>query len=459
MKTKNLLSVLAIMALCFNVASCSKPIEETPEEMEQAPKKAVSITTRSTSTIEYPITLYAFNTSGTLVESITAEDAEDDLEMRLAVGQYHLVAMAGMSGLNEVTTPMLDASIGIPDNGIIASAVQMGQADINMASTELEADIEITITLTYQVAQVYVELHDIPTDVISASITLSSLYADETFHGTKSGSKAVTIPLNRKSETENTTWCSNIVYTLPGCENIPLTLNINLSNNEKSKIYSYSHNTNLQEATPYNLIGSFKNGFNLTGTITAEGWNEPENITFTFGMESGEDTPEQTPEDTPENEPNDKPDNGPISVSEIPEAKTLWNGHFVAKVTNNGDGNAELLLMSLEEWDIAGVDASTEPISHAESYVENDMSNWCIPTSQELIAIFPTFATSSAIENVNKTLVNEGKGTKLTNASSYLCDEATKYVLLSANPIAINIIDSQNYHLRLVKTVTVVKSE
>lgn len=458
MKTKSFLSTLIIIMLSTSIISCDKSIDEVPEGMELAPKKKVGVVTRSASTIEYPITLYAFNAAGNLVQSVTAEEEEDALEMELAVGSYHLVAMAGTSGLDEVESPAIDSSIGIPEEGIIKSAVQMGHADIDIPSTELASGIEITLTLKYQVAQVYVELQDIPIDVNAASVTLSSVYSDKTFRGALSGSKTVTIPLIKKSETDNTTWCSTTLYTLPGLEDTPLTLNINLTNDTKTKVYSYTHDSNLQAATPYNLVGSFKNGFNLTGTITAEGWNETENITFTFGMGAGEDNP-ATPDITPEDTPSDTPDDGPISVTEIPEVKTIWDGHFVANVTNNDDGSADLLLMSLAEWDIAREDIESEAVSHTNSFVENAMNDWRIPTSEELIDIFPTFATSSEIEKVNRVLVNEGKGVKLTNSAPYLCNEATQYVLLSSSPMAMNLVSSQNYHLRLVKTVTVVISE
>ena len=445
MKVTGILGARGIFPLCAAIVfsacitSCNKSIDDISEVPEQVtPKKTVGVVTRSTSAIEYPITLYAFNATGNLAQSVTAEGEEDALEMELAVGSYHLVAMAGTSGLDEVDSPAANASIGVPEDGLIGSAVQMGSADINVASE----DVNVNIVMSYQVAQVNVELQDIPADVEEVSITLSSIYTDETFYGTMSRGKAITIPLEKEPNTEGT-WYAPTVYTLPG-SSTQLTLSISMDN----ETYGYTHSSNLKAATPYTLIGSFKDGFKLTGTVTAAGWNTAEEIAFTFGINPGDDTPIINP----------APD-GSYNVEEIPSIKTIWNGHFVAKVTNKGDTSAELLLMSLNEWDATNADASTVASSAVNSYTEDDMRNWRIPTSEELISIFPTFSTSNEIDKVNKALVNEGQGVKLTNSEPYLCNEAMQYVLLSSNPMAMSLVASQDYHLRLVKTVTVVKSE
>lgn len=436
---------LAFTAIVLSMSSCSKSIDENIEPTE---KKVVEVLTRSSSaaSIEYPLTLYAFSSDGTLAESTTANDADDPLQMQLPVGDsYRLVALAGAAGLTPVTTPTASTGIGIPTNGLITSPVQMGQADISTVTTDVEANL----TLSYQVAQLTVQLHNIPVNATAVNVTLSSLYTNETFEGTLSGKGTITIPL---AKTENaTTWAASTVYTLPGVDNTALVIGINIASDNRTQNYSYSHTSTLQSGTPYSLIGTYDGEFNLTSTLTPEGWNPPEEISFTFGAENlnnGGDTPG-----------NNGSNNGDAvyNVETLPTVRTIWNGHFVAEVSELDNNTAELLLLSLEEWETAGANVS-QCISSNEvfNYSENGITGWRIPDYTELSRISPGLSSSTNIDKTNSTLQQAG-GTKLTTSYLYLCkdSENIKSVQLNSNPQTKNLVNDNIYHFRLVRTVTV----
>ena len=426
MRQKHL--TLAFTAIALSLCSCSKSIDEVIEPTE---KRAVEIFTRSSSaaSIEYPLTLYAFSSDGTLKESTTANNAEASLQMQLPVGDsYRLVALAGARGLTPVTTPTASTDIGIPTSGLITSPIQMGQAVINTITTDVEANI----TLSYQVAQLTIQLRNIPTDATAANVTLTSLYTNKNFEGTLSGKGTITVPLAKAANA--TTWEASTVYTLPGIENTGLVVGINIVTNNKTQNYSYTHNSTLQAGTPYSLIGTYDGEFNLTGTITPTGWNASEDISFSFGAENLN------------NGGNNNSNNGGTNggdvydVEELPNVNTLWNNQFVARVTPTDNSTAELLLLNrLKEWEVT----KGEIESSISGYTEYNLGDWRVPTEEELTYL------STNYTSINGIISSMGK--KLTG--SYFCGDGTRYINIE-NGQAGNV-ETGKFKLRLVKTVTV----
>ncbi len=453
--------IFAKAAVVSFLAGCSNPISEMEQPSDTTPRM-VGITTRSTADISYPMTLYAFySKSGALAGTTTAFSADDILTLPLRLGSYHLVAMAGTEGLEKVTSPTADQSIGVPEEGYINSAVQIGRADITVQDKDISADLK----MSYQVAQIDIELHDIPTDVTAVNVSLSSLYSDMTFRGNLSGEQTISIPLE-KVEGEDDTWESNTIYTLKG-SSTQLTLSISMTNETSTKTYGYTHTNNLEAGTPYTFIGSYIEGFYLTGSVTSAGWNEPQKINFTFGVGAGanEDNEENNEEDN-ENEGNnddtnnsqgtkddDLPDDTDANywVTTIPEAISIWNGHFVGVVTTSNDTEATILLMSLEEWETTAANAATV----WNGYAEGNIGNWRIPTTDELLTIasWGKAANSGTLTLANSILQRE-EGDKLENSQNYLCGDGDKYVQISNDKVQATASDV-TYRLRLVKSITV----
>lgn len=456
MKAPNFIPALVAIAILGSFASCSNYISEIPEQSSQEVKK-VSVATRSTSDIIYPLTLYAFYAkSGFLAKCVTIQDESEALEFPLAVGSYHLVALAGSNDLDIGASPSVDESIGVPDDGIMNTAVQMGHADISV----VDENVQVNMVMSLQVAEVNIELQDIPSDVTEVSVSFSSLYTGETFRGSLNGTAPVVLQLTK--HTDGTTWSHERFYTLPG-NSTQLTLSISMTSESGVETYGYTHISNLKSATPYQFVGSFIEGFNLTGIITCEGWNELESIAFTFGLgadnledpadgEAGNEDTGESGDDTLEDDVNT---DGTYSVTEIPSVKSIWNGHFVAAVQSGTNGDeAELLLLSLNEWSATGDEASSVASDAVADYTEDGLGDWRVPTSAELLGIIPSLSMSGNIDGTNAALINAG-GTKLSNGKSYLCDDAAKFLNMGSTSAAVNIATSGDYLLRLVKSVSV----
>lgn len=454
--------ILATVAILSFLTGCSSPINEIEHPSDTTPC-IVGITTRATADINYPVTLYAFNAkTGVLAGKVTAESEGKTLTMSLKAGKYHLVALAGAQGLETTDSPTSDSSIGIPSNGLITSAVQMGGADIEVDNT----DLTVELNMSYQVAKIDIELHDIPTDITAVNVSLSSLYSDMTFRDNLSDEQTISIPLE-KVEGEDDTWKSCTVYTLKG-SSTQLTLSISMSNETSTKIYGYTHTNNLESGTPYTFIGSYIEGFYLTGTVTSKGWNKPQNINFTFGIgagtnedneDNGEDNEDEGNNDDTNNsqgiKDDDLPDDTDASywVTTIPEAISIWNGHFVGVATKSSDNtSADLLLISLQEWETTAANATTA----WSGYSEGNIESWRIPTSEEMITIASwgkSNGNESKLTTVNGKLRNIG-GDGLTNSKNYLCGDGDKYVQISNDKVQTAASDV-TYRLRLVKSITV----
>jgi hypothetical protein len=229
-----------------------------------------------------------------------------------------------------------------------------------------------------------------------------------------------------------------------------------------TKTYGYTHTTNLNAGTPYAMTGSYKGTFTVGGIISGAGWASTENIGFTFGPGAGEDNtdpeitedPEDTGDDNSENTEtgnenvSDETD-GTYTVTSLPQEKSIWEGHFIAQKVSADATSAELLLLSLEEWEVTPTEAAGIP----ETYTENGMSDWRIPTEVEMNSITTSLGSAAHINGVNTTLTG-AEGEALTSSGKYLCADAAKYVIMGSSTV-LPAHSTDTYKLRLVKTVHV----
>ncbi len=452
---KLFLTSLSLLGGVVIFNSCSNTLDEDLEVV-QGNQRTAYITTRSGAvSLDYPLTLYAFRTSdGSLIQSFTATSAEDDPQVILTEGSYKLVAIAGYGDLQLPEILSLQASIGIPENGIMNEALQVGRANVIIG----KQDAEVEINMSYQVAQVNLSLQDIPEDVTAVSVSLSTMYKDLTFDGTLSNNQTVTLDLVKQG---GGTWSAPVAYVLPG-QSTQLTLSINMTDATSTKTYGYTHTTNLKAGTPYAMTGSYKGTFTVGGIISGAGWASTENIGFTFGPGAGEDNtdseitedPEETGDDNSENTEggnenvSDETD-GTYTVTSLPQEKSIWEGHFIAQKVSADATSAELLLLSLEEWEVTPTEAAGIP----ETYTENGLSDWSIATEAEMTYIGNRLGYSMNINGVNTTLTS-AEGEALTSSGQYLCADATKYVIMGSSTVS-NAQPTETYKLRLVKTVHV----
>ena len=286
MNKKNIFAAaLAIAALLPVCISCSEHAdEETP--MNETKKQTVSIQTRTadgTPAIDWPLTLYAFNSSGNLVTSTTASDADDATKLKLNSGNYTLVALAGTTALSLPATPTLNTDIGIPTNGFLTHAPQMSIADISVGKNELNQ----TMNLSYPVAKISLTLNDMPHSTTSATATFTNLYGSIAFDGTTSGTSSPTLTLTKQTDDS---WTSGTLHVLPSSG----TLTLNIQTDDES--FSIRTNAELEAGKSYNLKGQYKGEVEINVNLTTLGWTNGDDIDFELKDEDTNDN--ETPNNT-----------------------------------------------------------------------------------------------------------------------------------------------------------------
>ena len=330
MKKFSLVSLFLLLSSIVISYSCSNELEDVGSTSAEG--RMVTITTRSATVaeIEYPITLYAFrNSDGKLVKNVTSNSSNDDVRMVLTEGNYEMVAISGYTELQLPTSPTLQTSMGVPTDKAMTNALLAGRANVNVGNTA----VEVKINMSYQVAMVNLKLQDIPADITAVSVTLEPISNMLTFGGSLSGSNTITMNLEKQGDG---TWNAPTSYILPSITNTQLALSISMTDATSTMIYSYTHTTNLKAGTPYNLVGSYKGEFIVSGTITSVGWAPTESIDFKFGPGAEEDNTgsgDTGGSDDNEGEGSENVNSdGIYMVDAIPEECSEWNTHVVVFV-------------------------------------------------------------------------------------------------------------------------------
>lgn len=426
-------AVLTIAVLLPAGTACTDQTSEWTAGMDKT--QPVSIETRSVETeIAYPLTLYAFDTDGKLTATTTEADASANASFKLGKGSYTLVALAGTDDLDIPTAPKLTDDIGIPESGMLTTAPQMVIQEINVDNKDINAEL----TLSYPVAKVSITLTSVPEEVTAATVTLSTLYASLAFNGSLSGTASPVLTLTKQADGS---WTSATTYVLPSDGN--LALSIAFTTPEGIRTFAYTHSAALEAGKPYTLTGAFKATFEASWTLSTQGWDENEDIDFELTDEN-----ETTPDGSGGSD-------GSMTVTAIPTVRSLCNGHFVATVSDKTETSATLLLMSLDEWE-ATTATATAAIA---AYTENGLTDWRIPTADEMKTIATTVGSAYNITGVNSTLTG-ADGDALTSSAKYLCEDGTKVFTMGANASAsaADAAAGTTYKLRAVKTVKVTVS-
>lgn len=272
--------IMIILTTFFLLTACVNHIDDDDDDKPSDQTFALHVTTRNTEIkVTYPIHIYAFNAAGKQAGMITVNNADNDCSLSLPEGNYHLVALAGTAGCVLPEIPTRTGSITLPASNYSTSALMMGSADVALST----ANVEANILLTYRMARIELSLNDIPAAVTAVKVSFSPLYPAINFEGSCTGEG------NRAGiacTKEGGVWKAPVFYTLPGSGQ-SLTLSIEMTDAEGTKTYGYTYTGKLEAGFPYVLSGSYKQGFNVNGTITAEGWGEAKSIGFTFGGADG----------------------------------------------------------------------------------------------------------------------------------------------------------------------------
>lgn len=412
MSIKNTIySVLAITAL----TACSHDVFDESQYMAHVVRlNAVSLDGE----LEYPITLYAYGQSGMMEKQTTLESAADDASFELLSGEHTVAAVSGS----------MDFTKGYTDSPLMIGkqVVEMGKEDQTVA-----------LVLKYAVAQVDFTLTDVPENVENVSVTLKPLYGNVSPLAEYSGTATVELSCNKY---DDGTWRTDTVYVLPTAgESTEITIShINSSDGgEKNvKVNTYVYPASLKASTPYHFKGSYQSGINfskLSMTLSTEGWGDAEDVSFNFG---------------PGAEEGDVMLDGDIYVTELPTACSVWDGHVVATIDE--EGNA--LLFSLKEWSDITLEGD---ISFVATYTENSVAGWSIPTKEQASSLIEL--CRSSFSTLNTAIANAG-GQKLQSKESrrYLCENLSMwYDLYSKRSDSSS--SNTAYYLRLVKAVRFIK--
>lgn len=420
------------------ICACTSVIEDS--EYVEAQESEMRVLTRSEALINYPMALYTFNVStGSMVSCTIVEDDTDEAILRVPKGNYRIVALGGIPSVDG--SPTLDDLIELPSS--MQSPFQMGSATVYVAQ-----NTTVSIMLYNQVSAIDMTLYNIPENATDASVSLSFVYEDISYSGTMSGNGIVDIPLEKAGDG---VWASERFYILPTSTN-QLTISISITTPDETHVYSYTHESPLLPNTPYVFSGSLYSGFSINGDICVAGWNDTEEIAFTFGGDIADGSDDDSA-DTIET----------FIVSEIPNSGELWNNHFVAATEDVTDSTAVLLLLSTTEWTgVTGayhVDTPHMATTIVSDYCEEDLSGWSIPKRDDVKLM------RAAVGNDNLTLTNslleansipalqvgdDAKG----NAIRYLCDDGTYSYVWDGSTIS-KSGTKRMYHLRAVKRVGV----
>ena len=430
-----------LMAMCFLmmlVTSCEKVDFSEVEVQEKNRNLEIYTRASDTDALQYPLVVFVFDAKGQCRGQQTLLEKGSTFSFQLPSGSYRIVALGGISSCDLPSTPKLSSCLTLKENATVP--LQMGQADVTMGQNSTKAYLQ----MRYLVSQVKVSLSGLPDDVTSVSMVLSKPYSQWAFSGTGSAPTSYTKTL--KPGSLPGIWESGDVYVLP--TEGPATLTLNLATPTGNVSYAYTCPEALRSGVPYLLNGSYSTGdMVVEGEFSVEGWAETVNWDFGFG-------PSVSVPDV--NEP-----------SGAPIVGTLWGNHIVAYVSELNETQWSVYLLSREEKvevpSALSGENSDMALQYAQQYVEDDISDWAIPTTAEVRMLQQSFG-GIALTELNAVLTQEGLSPFLdyepnssTEKARYLCDEGMKSFSMASNSIIANVRGTKKYRLRLVKEIIVDK--
>lgn len=430
-----------LMAMCFLmmlVTSCEKVDFSEVEVQEKNRNLEIYTRASDTDALQYPLVVFVFDAKGQCRGQQTLLEKGSTFSFQLPSGSYRIVALGGISSCDLPSTPKFTSCLTLKENATVP--LQMGQADVTMGQNSTKAYLQ----MRYLVSQVKVSLSGLPDDVTSVSMVLSKPYSQWAFSGT--GSTPTSYTKTLKPGSLPGIWETGDVYVLP--TEGPATLTLNLATLTGNVSYAYTCPEALRSGVPYFLNGSYSTGdMVVEGEFSVEGWAETVNWDFGFG-------PSVSVPDV--NEPSDAPIVG-----------TLWGNHIVAYVSELNETQWSVYLLSREEKvevpSALSGENSDMALQYAQQYVEDDISDWAIPTTAEVRMLQQSFG-GIALTELNAVLTQEGLSPFLdyepnssTEKARYLCDEGMKSFSMASNSIIANVRGTKKYRLRLVKEIIVDK--
>ena len=411
--------LLTFAMLVMMTASCSTEIFDTDETSDMHLLK-LNTNVADNVALVYPIDIYTFDAQGTEQVHLSVNSLDEPVEFTLPTGSYTIMAVSGS----------MDFSKGYSTEPLI-----IGKTTCLLDKSGATANL----TMKYAVARLSVTLADVSADASDVKVRVDSLYGSIDINGNLGQGRNVELSCKKK----NSYWVTDTVYVLPSvADKVSLTI-IHSTDKTTSKNYSYVYPNAIKAGYPYNFHGSYMSGVNyakLSFSLDFEDWGEEVNHDFAFG-----DVADKKEEITPS-------DASVFYVDELPEACSVWNGHVVTTIDE--EGNA--LLLSLKEW---GPFANVESVSsEITSYTEGTLTGWNVPSEEQAWSICNLFNNSGgySLEKFNEMVASVDGGTSLKiendDKYAYLCsDETCEYSLITKR--VRNYKVNLSHYLRLVKPI------
>ncbi|MBQ8058860.1 MAG: hypothetical protein IJ199_03440 [Prevotella sp.] len=420
--------ILYFAAVSSMLVSCSTEIFDETEEIESGTHFLKVSTVSPDDEVLYPVHVYAYDASGDEVSTLDINSASDDLSMELSTGTYTIAAVSGSTDFSK---------------GYNTVPLMLAKSNVTITTK----DVDATLAMNYAVARLSVALSDVPEGIQDVTVTVSSLYNKVTPLNDLSESKPVT--LSCVYDDESGLWKTDTVYVLPSDGNVTFTIEIKDEKNSSKKYsYEYEYKAKLLAATPYYFKGSYDSGevnAKVTLTLAAAKWNEAVVENFSFGEGVNNNNNNQSSSDA-----------AVFNVDEMPAPCSVWDGHVVATVDD--DGNA--LLFSLKEW--GPINYINDVYSEIVEYKEDEVTGWNVPTEGQTQILCDLYKQSGVYGNVAlDNLLNSLSASKLhyektADVDGYLFqDETREYNFNLGN---IRTKKAQNHYLRLVKPVKFIKN-
>ncbi len=420
-------------AICLFCSACQSLVDEDIVASEEGTLKVKARSVVGEDMV-YPLSLYAFSEEGDCVASLTVVDADESIRLSLPAGTYKIVSLAGYSDDYDIPEqPKLEDVIRMAGNAGAEAPLMTGKADVTVGANR---ESRLEMTLSYAVTAIDLELSGVPSDVVSLSATISSFYSSMNMKGNYMDAD-YTLNLDCSLNSGNQ-WKTLTKYMFPG-SGAETTLSIVMKlNNGEEVVHGYVWRGAPEAGKPYHLKGTYSDGFVLNGDFLISGWDEAEDVEFTFGTVFSPDDEEE--------------DDSDMDVSELPEIGSIWNGTIVADIIDSDESGADVLLMSLDEWDAT----VSEVKDAAFDYTVNGISDWRLPTHEEAATLRNRFSGDSRVELNERIAEYDSELYGLANGEKerYLClknGELYSFQFIAGTGTTV-AGEKRSYYVRLVSS-------
>ncbi len=440
-----------LASLLLLATGCQQIAEGDIESVaESAQTSTLAVLTRAGDDAEivYPVSVFAFDSTGKLVTKQTLSSASASISLALGVGDYKIVAVGGTSkGYTVPANPSLTDVVTLDSKGLAATPMMMGKADFSVTKTGKNA--QLTVTMSYVVTSLSIVLNNVPSDVEGVKLSLSSFYTSLSFDGTYSaGGNVVTLDCE---QTDDGLWQAENLYLFPTDKKETL-YSITFEYANTTETYAYTYPSALTAGLPFRFEGSYNGSSYIGGSLVMTGWGTTVDVNFSFGT-GGDGSNGSSSNSNSDSNSNSSNSNGTVNATSIPAVGDIWNKGIVVGVSKTSDTEADVLLMSLIEW----ISTTTEAADYVSNYATSSGLSWRMMTDTEA-KNFKSELTTELISAINTRIASQaGTYDELSteDGARYLCskDGALYSFRMESSGSVTKAGSSKSYLLRAVRTV------